>query len=88
MTRPDVLAHESLHVYGFRNEALTECVAMQTAADASALLGTSAEYGRALAAKLWSNYSVANKPQGYWSAKCHDGGPWDIAPKSSSWPTP
>jgi hypothetical protein len=84
----DTLAHESLHVYGFRNEAVTECVAMQLTARTTQLLGAGEAYGRALASKLWNNYSVANKPIGYWSSNCHDGGPWDIAPKSSSWPTP
>ena len=84
----DALAHESLHTDGFRNEAMTECVAMQLTGFTSTLLGTKASYGRALANVLWSNYSVANKPPGYWSSRCHNGGPWDISAKSNSWPTP
>jgi hypothetical protein len=85
---PNTLAHESLHVYGFRNEALTDCLAMQITALSANYLGTSYAYGRALAKHVWNNYSVAKKPPGYWSPKCHNGGPWDIAPKSRAWPTP
>ena len=46
----NTLAHESYHLAGVRNEAQTECYALQAIDFVARRLGASSEQGRALAA--------------------------------------
>lgn len=72
--------HETLHAYGVRNEAQTNCFAVQLVPIFGLNLGmnvTRADYLGTLA----RNYVRKYAPRGYWnSANCRDGGVWDIFP--------
>lgn len=73
-----VVIHETLHAYGIRNEAQTNCFAIQLVPYFGLNLGMSharAEYLGTLA----RNYVRGHAPPGYWnSAQCRDGGAWDL----------
>ena len=72
--------HETLHAYGVRNEAQTNCFAVQLVPIFGLNLGmnvTRADYLGTLA----RNYVRKYAPRGYWNtANCRDGGVWDIFP--------
>ena len=76
-----VALHETLHAYGIRNEAQTNCYAVQLvpfAARRAGLSAGSADYLRTLAI----NSTRRTAPPGYWNGnRCRDGGPWDLLPK-------
>jgi hypothetical protein len=75
-----VVIHESLHAHGVRNEAQTNCYAVQLVpafADALGMKSVTAEY----LGKLAVRYVRATAPSNYWNAtSCRDGGAWDLAP--------
>ena len=73
-----VLAHESVHLRGLRDEAVVQCYAMQQVPAVARLFGASTEDGRALAAL---EYAVAypHMPSAYRSAACHLGGSLDVS---------
>jgi hypothetical protein len=81
----NALAHESYHLAGVRNEARTECYALQAIDFVALRLGASEEQARQLAA-----YSFAQlpprMPDAYSSPLCRDGGAWDLRPASRIWP--
>jgi hypothetical protein len=79
-----VLAHESVHLRGVRNEAMTQCYAMQTVARAARALGASAQDGRALAALEYAA-DYPHMPANYRSAECHPGGGLDLTPGTGWW---
>ena len=79
------LAHESWHLTGIRNEAITECKALQTTAQAAQLLGAGARAAEA-AAQYSLRWFYPYEPSEYRTADCHDGGPYDLRPGDSSWP--
>ena len=74
--------HETLHAYGVRNEAQTNCFAVQLVPVAAHFIGlkpASGTYLRTLAI----NITRRRAPSGYWnSARCRDGGAWDLFPDS------
>jgi hypothetical protein len=76
--------HETLHAYGVRNEAQTNCFAVQLVPVFAWNLGLSvarADYLGTLA----RNYTRRYAPAGYWNrTRCRDGGPWDLFPGSRS----
>ena len=81
----NTLAHESYHLAGVRNEAQTECYALQAIDFVARRLGASAEQGRALA--LYSFDQLPGRmPPLYGSPECHDGGKYDLHPSSAVWP--
>jgi hypothetical protein len=81
----NALAHEAYHLAGVRNEARTECYALQAIDFVALRLGASDAQARELAA-----YSFAQlpprMPNAYSSPECRDGGGWDLRPASSVWP--
>ena len=81
------LTHEAIHVDGVKNEAKTECFALQLMRFTSTHLGTTMRYGRRLAKILWRGYagSAVTNPA-YYTPNCYDGGPLDLFPKSPVWP--
>ena len=82
----DTLAHESIHLAGTRNEAQTECYAMQWVAVTAVKLGGTYAFGRSLAALLWRTY-LTREPPGYVDAyRCRNGGAWDLQPRINLWP--
>jgi hypothetical protein len=81
----DVLAHEAWHLAGERDEAVTECRAVQTMSSAAQRLGATAEQGLALARiHLCSGYQ--RLPERYRSPACQDGGALDLRPADPVWP--
>jgi hypothetical protein len=82
-----VLSHESIHMSGVRNEARTECLAMQRDAEMARLLGAPPQAAGALAVAYWRDVYPA-MPPAYRSEQCGpglelDGGradaPWILA---------
>jgi hypothetical protein len=82
-----VLSHESVHMSGMRNEAQTECLAMQRDAEMAQLLGASPRAAGALAVAYWRDV-YPGMPAAYRSEECGpglalDGGrpdaPWVLA---------
>ncbi len=82
----DTLAHESLHLAGVRNEAQTECYAMQWTPVTATKLGGTYSFGRLLAALLWRTYTARTPPAYYDTYRCRNGGAWDLQPRSNLWP--
>ena len=74
---------------GIRNEAVATCYAMQKLERTSMLLGTTRDYGRALAEIAWRYYAHFGPSlhgRDYWTPRCRNGGPLDLNPRSSVWP--
>jgi hypothetical protein len=81
----NTLAHESYHLAGVRNEAQTECYALQAIDFVARRLGASTEQGRALAAFSFDQLPRRMPPE-YSSPECHDGGSFDLNPETAVWP--
>jgi hypothetical protein len=84
-TAVHVLTHESVHLTGQGNEALTECEAMQRDEAVARALGATVPQARALA----ETYAVAVYPQldsRYRTPDCRSGGPLDGSPGDGRWP--
>jgi len=76
--------HETLHAYGVRNEAQTNCFAVQLVPVFAASHGIGARQAEYLGT-LARNYTRRHAPAAYWNAaRCRDGGPWDLFPGSRS----
>lgn len=82
----DVLAHESWHLEGNRNEAVTECYAQQTVGFVATKLGSDDVQARGLA-RLVHLLVYPHMPDEYRSAECCNGGALDLRPGSSAWPS-
>ena len=80
-----VLSHEAMHVDGDRNEATTECRALQHDARTVVLLGGTAEQGSALAERIATEVYPTMSDE-YRSSECRSGGPLDLTPGDASWP--
>jgi hypothetical protein len=79
------LAHESIHLRGEKDEAATQCYAVQLAARTAQLLGVP----RAPAAAV-GRYALARQrymPADYQSSECRPGGTLDLHPETTWWPT-
>jgi hypothetical protein len=81
----NVLSHEAWHLAGVRDEAATQCYALQSNADTAVRLGASREDARAIAAYIVREVQPA-LPADYRSPECFDGGPLDLHPGRASWP--
>ena len=81
----DVLAHESWHLRGVKDEAVTECRALQTIAWTAQQLGATAEQGRALALAQYAG-AYREMPDSYRSGRCSDGGELDLRPEDDRFP--
>ena len=80
-----VLAHESFHLAGVRNEAEADCFGLQRTAFVARELGADrAEAQRLAYIALLERAQTA--PADYRSPSCYDGGPLDLDPASSVWP--
>jgi hypothetical protein len=71
-----VLSHESRHMAGTTNEAVTECQAMQRDAWTAKLLGASPAEALALAQRYWLTV-YPQMPDDYRTGECLPGGPLD-----------
>jgi hypothetical protein len=81
----DVLAHESWHLSGVMDEALTECRSLQTMAWTAQQLGSTAEQGRAMALAQYTG-AYLEMPGAYRSGACVDGGALDLRPGDKRFP--
>lgn len=94
-----VLVHESVHLSeydGNRDEALTECRAIQLVRESALTLGVDDATARALGHEAMrydarlprlGDWRVGlNEIPNYHSEDCYEGGPLDIHPDSSDWP--
>jgi hypothetical protein len=81
----NTLAHESYHLAGVRNEAQTECYALQAIDFVARSLGASADQARALAVYSFEQLP-GRMPAQYSSPECRDGGQFDLHPLSAVWP--
>jgi hypothetical protein len=81
----DVLAHESWHLRGVMDEAVTECRSLQTMAWAAQQLGATAAQGHAMARAQFTG-AYEEMPDAYRSGGCVDGGPLDLRPDDPRFP--
>lgn len=81
----DTVTHEMIHALGIRNEARTECLAMQISPLMAWKLGVPASYAVGLARLNLANYS-GHPPRYVDYYRCREGGAWDIDPEQPSLP--
>jgi hypothetical protein len=80
-----VLAHESSHLAGVRDEAAADCYGLQRTAVVAEGLGADPAEAQRLALIALEERAVTAPPE-YRSPECHDGGALDLDPTSSAWP--
>lgn len=80
-----ILGHEAYHLAGIKNEAETECAALQRLDEVAELLGATSDQARALAVR-YHDEVYPRMPSAYRSAECVDGGSLDVAPTDPIWP--
>jgi hypothetical protein len=83
-----VLAHEAWHLRGVRNEATTECYALQTGVVVGERLGLSESTARQLMRQQLTENALhsGSSPAYLVSSDCRDGGRLDLHPASGSFP--
>jgi hypothetical protein len=81
----NALAHESYHLAGVRNEARTQCYALQAIDFVALKLGADDEQAREMAIYA-SNEIPPQMPDEYSSPECHNGGKYDLRPDDPDWP--
>ena len=79
------LAHEAVHLRGEKNEAATQCYAVQLAARTAQRLG--AAPGEAAAVGVYALARQRYMPSDYQSSECRAGGALDLHPETAAWPT-
>lgn len=79
-----VLTHEAIHMTGVRNEAQTECMAMQSDAETALLLGASPEAAGELAIAYWRDV-YPWMPAAYRSEECAPGKALDTGLPGAPW---
>jgi hypothetical protein len=82
-----VLSHESVHLFGFYDEAQTDCVALQLDARVAAALGADDRLARSMAREYLINFHLPRVGE-YQSSECRDGGRLDLFPTRPGWPAP
>jgi hypothetical protein len=80
-----VLAHESFHLAGVRNEAEADCYGLQRTAFVAERLGADPVDAQRLAGLALLERAQSAPPE-YRSPQCYDGGALDLDPGSSVWP--
>lgn len=81
----DTLTHEMVHALGYKNEAQTECYAMQLSIVFAVQLGVPYSYANELSHLSLQNYA-AHPPEYQDYARCREGGAWDLIPNHPSPP--
>jgi hypothetical protein len=82
-----VLAHESFHLAGVRNEADADCFGLQRVAFTATELGAGPDEAQRLAAIAKTDRALSAPPE-YRSSDCFDGGRLDLDSASQVWPKP
>lgn len=80
-----VVAHESAHLSGVVDEALTSCKGIQDTARVGQLFGLDARYAHALAAEYWRDQYTQQPPR-YLTVYCGPDRPLDRSPGDGVWP--
>jgi hypothetical protein len=80
-----VLAHESSHLAGIRDEAAADCYGLQRTRFVAESLGADPIEAQRLARLALAERAVT-APSDYRSSECHDGGALDLDPGSTVWP--
>jgi hypothetical protein len=80
------LAHEARHFSGAHDEWSTECYGVQSIRDVAVALGRTTNEGQYLASLYWKHFYLRNSLRYRALPQCHDGGEWDLRPKTSVWP--
>jgi hypothetical protein len=80
-----VLAHESVHVAGYRSEKKATCWGLQRVEELARALERTKEEGRYLANLAWKTWYPRARPS-YRSRECRNGGRLDLRPNSDIWP--
>lgn len=85
----ETVAHESYHLLGYTNEAQVDCYGMQSIWFVATQLGASVPEAEALGQIFWQRIYPLRRTETptYWSPQCHDGGAYDLRPKSAAWPS-
>jgi hypothetical protein len=79
------LAHESWHLRGIRNEAQTQCYAIQTVELVALRLGVDARNAHVIALRVAAD-DARMAPAEYHSTECRPGGQYDRHPETPDWP--
>ena len=79
-----VLTHETMHMAGATDEAVTECRAMQRDASMAEKLGAEPAVAKAFAVRYWREIYPA-MPDAYRSSECHAGGALDEHLPDAPW---
>jgi hypothetical protein len=79
------LAHESWHLRGIRDEARTQCYAVQTTEPVARALGVAPIHARLIALRVAADDAAAARGE-YHSPECRPGGEYDLAPQTARWP--
>lgn len=80
------LAHESWHLRGIRDEARTQCYAVQTTEQVARSLGVPELEARMIALRVAADDAGA-RPGPYHSPECRPGGDFDLHPETAEWPS-
>jgi hypothetical protein len=80
-----VLAHESSHLAGVRDEAAADCYGLQRTAFVAESLGADPADAQRLARLALAERAIT-APTDYRSSECHDGGALDLDRASAVWP--
>lgn len=80
------LAHESWHLRGLVNEALTQCYAVQTASAVARALDVPAVEAELIASRVALDDARASRGE-YHSPACRPGGEYDLRPETPDWPS-
>ena len=78
------VTHEAMHMAGHKNEAVTECAAVQRDAETARLLGASADEADRLAREYWT-VVYPRMPDDYRTGECSPGGPLDESLPDAPW---
>jgi hypothetical protein len=81
----NALAHEAYHLAGVRDEASTECYALQAISFVAQRLGATVPQGNAIAHYAYANLPP-RMPKEYRSPECRNGGKLDLRPRDPDWP--
>jgi hypothetical protein len=73
----DTLTHEMIHALGIRNEARTECLAMQLSFVTGWKMGLPLQYAENLDRLSLRNY-FSHPPRYIDTSRCREGGAWDL----------
>lgn len=82
----EVISHESIHLRGWPNEAITECYGMQNMTDVAKALGATNMQAQQLAEHYFDTVYPRMPDEYRNETDCRDEGKWDIHKGDPAWP--